>query len=53
MGQAGGPTDAHVLPLSPDESWPQLYCPLHPVERGLEKPLPNYLLKAVSPAQMV
>lgn len=53
MGQAGSPAVAHALPLSPDESGPQLYCPLPPVERGLEKPLPNYLLKAVSPAQMV
>lgn len=52
-GQAGSPAVAHARPLSPGESWLRLCCPLSPVERGPEKPLPNYLLKAVSPAQMV
>lgn len=52
-GQAGSPAVARARPLSPDDSGPQLYCPLPPVERGLEKLLPNYLLKAESPAQMV
>lgn len=38
--------------LSPDERWLEPAA-LPPVERSLEKPLPNYLLKAASPAQMV
>lgn len=55
-GRAGSPhrgslTYPHAF-LSPDERWLEPAA-LPPVERGLEKPLPNYLLKAASPAQMV
>lgn len=45
------PTHPHAS-LSTEERWLEPAV-LPPVERGLEKPLPNYLLKAVSPAQMV